>query len=130
MITILHAESSLGWGGQERRTLRELLGLSGDSFSAILACQPESRIGEEARNKNVLVEMIKMRGNFDPLAVARFLWMVHHYSVEIVHTHSSADSWMASTAAKSGEKSWFSRRLSIYSRRTLGHIYSRISGKI
>jgi len=32
--------------------------------------------------------------------------------------------------AKSGEKSWFSRRLSIYSRRTLGHIYSRISGKI
>ncbi len=32
--------------------------------------------------------------------------------------------------AKSGEESWFSRRLSIYSRRTLGHIYSRISGKI
>ncbi len=32
--------------------------------------------------------------------------------------------------AKSGEASWFSRRLSIYSRRTLGQIYSRISGKI
>jgi peptidoglycan/xylan/chitin deacetylase (PgdA/CDA1 family) len=32
--------------------------------------------------------------------------------------------------AKSGEGSWFSRRLSIYSRRTLGHLYSRISGKI
>jgi peptidoglycan/xylan/chitin deacetylase (PgdA/CDA1 family) len=32
--------------------------------------------------------------------------------------------------AKSGEESWFSRRLSIYSRRTLGHIYSRIAGKI
>jgi peptidoglycan/xylan/chitin deacetylase (PgdA/CDA1 family) len=32
--------------------------------------------------------------------------------------------------AKSGEAGWFSRRLSIYSRRTLGQIYSRISGKI
>ena len=32
--------------------------------------------------------------------------------------------------AKSGEGGWFSRRLSIYSRRSLGHIYSRISGKI
>ena len=100
MITILHTESSLGWGGQERRTLRELLGLSGDSFRAILACQPESRIGEEARKRKLSVEIAKMRGNFDPLAVARFLWLVHHYSVDIVHTHSSADSWMASTAAK------------------------------
>jgi peptidoglycan/xylan/chitin deacetylase (PgdA/CDA1 family) len=32
--------------------------------------------------------------------------------------------------AKSGEAGWFSRRLSIYSRRTLGQIYSRISGKL
>ena len=100
MITILHTESSLGWGGQERRTLREIMGLSRDSFRPILACQPESRIGEEARKRQLRVEIVKMRGNFDPLAVARLLWMVHHYSVDIVHTHSSADSWMASTAAK------------------------------
>jgi peptidoglycan/xylan/chitin deacetylase (PgdA/CDA1 family) len=32
--------------------------------------------------------------------------------------------------AKSGEGNWFSRRLSIYSRPSLGRIYSRISGKI
>jgi peptidoglycan/xylan/chitin deacetylase (PgdA/CDA1 family) len=32
--------------------------------------------------------------------------------------------------AKSGDKGWFSRRLSIYSNRTLGFLYSRISGKI
>ncbi|NWF55786.1 MAG: glycosyltransferase family 4 protein [Syntrophaceae bacterium] len=100
LITILHTESSLGWGGQERRTLRELLGLSKDAFRPILACQPESRIGQEAREKKIQVEMVKMRGNFDPLAVARFVWMIHHHSVDVVHTHSSADSWMASTAAK------------------------------
>jgi glycosyltransferase involved in cell wall biosynthesis len=76
------------------------MGLSSGSFRPILTCQPESRIGEEARKKKLLVEFVKMRGNFDPLAVARFLWLVHHYSVDIIHTHSSADSWMASTAAK------------------------------
>ena len=32
--------------------------------------------------------------------------------------------------AKSGDGGWFSRRLSIYSRRTLGYVYSRISGRI
>jgi peptidoglycan/xylan/chitin deacetylase (PgdA/CDA1 family) len=37
---------------------------------------------------------------------------------------------MKRIVAKSGEEGWFSRRLGIYSRRTLGHIYSRISGKI
>jgi glycosyltransferase involved in cell wall biosynthesis len=100
LITILHTESSLGWGGQEKRTLRELEGLSCDSFRPILACQPDSRIGVEARKRQLRVGIVKMRGNFDPLAVARLLWMIHHYSAEIVHTHSSADSWMASTAAK------------------------------
>jgi peptidoglycan/xylan/chitin deacetylase (PgdA/CDA1 family) len=32
--------------------------------------------------------------------------------------------------AKSGDKGWFSKRLSIYSNRAMGHIYSRIAGKI
>lgn len=32
--------------------------------------------------------------------------------------------------AKCGDKGWFSRRLSIYSHRAMGHIYSRIAGKI
>jgi glycosyltransferase involved in cell wall biosynthesis len=100
LITILHTESSLGWGGQERRTLRELLGLSREAFRPLLACQPESRIGEEARKRDLPVATVKMRGNFDPLAVGRLWSLIHRHSVDIVHTHSSADSWMASTAAR------------------------------
>ena len=100
LITILHTESSLGWGGQERRTLRELSGLSREEFKPLLACQPESRIGEEARRRNLPVEPVRMRGNFDPLAVARFWGLIRRRSVDIVHTHSSADSWMASAAAR------------------------------
>jgi hypothetical protein len=53
VITILHTESSLGWGGQERRIMRELLGLSRDAFRPVLACRPESRIAEKARKDNL-----------------------------------------------------------------------------
>jgi glycosyltransferase involved in cell wall biosynthesis len=100
MITILHTESSLGWGGQEKRILRELLGLSRESFRPLLACQPESRIGQNAEALGLQVDYLKMRANIDPLAVFQFLRMFHHHKVDIVHTHSSADSWMAATAAK------------------------------
>jgi len=100
LITVLHTESSLGWGGQERRTLRELLGLSREAFRPLLACQSESRIGEEARKRDLPVATVKMRGNFDPLAVGRLWGLIRRHSVDIVHTHSSADSWMASTAAR------------------------------
>ncbi len=100
MITILHTESSLGWGGQEKRTLRELLGLPRNSFRAMLACPPEARIGTNARQEGVHVESVKIRANFDPLAVLQFMRMYTRQGVDIVHTHSLADSWSASTAAK------------------------------
>ena len=100
VITILHTESSLGWGGQEKRVMRELLGLSQESFRPLLACQSGSRIGENAQAQGLRVEYVEMRTNFNPLAVAHFIRLYHRYSVDIVHTHSSADSWMASTAAK------------------------------
>ena len=100
MITVLHTESSLAWGGQEKRTMRELLGLSRESFRPLLACRPGSRIGANAESRGIPVEYVTMRGNFDPLAVARFVGLYSRSAVDIVHTHSSADSWMAGTAAK------------------------------
>ena len=100
MITILHSESSLGWGGQERRTMRELTSLSRERFRPLLACRPESKIGEKALAQGLQVESVRIRGNFDPIAVARFMGLYRRHSVDIVHTHSSADSWIASTAAK------------------------------
>lgn len=80
--------------------MRELLGISRNSFRPLLACRPGSRIGENAEAHGLAVEYIRMRGNFDPGAVARLIRLYRRHAVDIVHTHSSADSWMASTAAK------------------------------
>jgi glycosyltransferase involved in cell wall biosynthesis len=100
LITILHTESSLGWGGQERRTIRELTSLSRERYRPLLACRPESKIGEKALARGLEVEYVNMRGNFDPIAVAHLIRLYRRCSVDIVHTHSTADSWIASTAGK------------------------------
>ena len=100
MIRVLHTESSLGWGGQEKRILREILGLSRPAFQPFLICRPGSRLGDEARAAGVQVEFLRMRGNFDPIAVGRLVNFYFRKKIDIVHTHSSADSWIASAAAK------------------------------
>lgn len=100
MIRVLHTESSLGWGGQEKRILREILGLSPQEFRPQLICRPGSRIGAEAKAAGAEVGFLPMRGNFDPLAAARLAGIYRREKIDIVHTHSSADSWIASAAAK------------------------------
>jgi glycosyltransferase involved in cell wall biosynthesis len=100
LITILHTESSQGWGGQERRTIRELTSLSRERFRPLLACRPGSKIGEKALARGLEVEYVNIRGNFDPIAVVHFMKLYRRCSVDIVHTHSTADSWSASTAGK------------------------------
>ncbi len=100
MIRILHTESSLGWGGQEMRILREFRGLDRKAFFPLLACQPESRIRHQAAEEGFEVDLLRIRGNIDPLAVWGFMRLFRKRSVDIVHTHSNADSWNASLAAK------------------------------
>ena len=96
----MHTESSLGWGGQEMRIMRELVGLSRDSFRPLLVCQPDSQFAKKAEAQEIDTELVKMRGNIDPLSVIKFIRLYHRRKVDIVHTHSNADSWNASIAAK------------------------------
>jgi len=65
MPTILHAESSLGRGGQEIRTLAETRWLIGHGWNALIACQPNSLLFREARAAAVPVEPIRMRSATD-----------------------------------------------------------------
>jgi glycosyltransferase involved in cell wall biosynthesis len=82
------------------RIMREMTSLPRDAFRLLLACQPESQIGEKARAQGFSVEFVKMRGNIDPLAVLALIRIYRRHGVDIVHSHSNADSWNASIAAK------------------------------
>ena len=47
--SILHTESSLGWGGQERRILVEALAMRQRGHRLALACDPRGELYHRAR---------------------------------------------------------------------------------
>jgi len=99
-LTILHTEASLGFGGQERRILRELEGLDPKRFRGLLACQPGSRLGAVTEERKIPTIRLRMRSAYDPVAFARILRLLRRERVDIVHAHSSRDAWLAGAAGK------------------------------
>jgi glycosyltransferase involved in cell wall biosynthesis len=98
---ILHTESSVGFGGQEIRVLGETRWLLAHGWSALIACQPGSRLRDEARAAGLPVTAIAMRSVLDVPALLALRRLMRTRRVGLVHTHSSIDSWLATAAAKS-----------------------------
>ena len=99
-IKILHTESSAGWGGQEKRILRELTGLSVMGFNLSLACPIGSPLALEAATRNIPVYPIEFHRSVDLRAIFSLRRLLRKHGFHIVHTHSSLDSWNAGLAAR------------------------------
>lgn len=94
-LTILHTESSCGWGGQEIRILTEARGMIERGHQVGLFCPAHAPIFEKARELEIDVFTGPIeKKNIDALKTA-FKWM-KRYRVDIVNTHSSTDSWLFS----------------------------------
>jgi glycosyltransferase involved in cell wall biosynthesis len=91
---VLHVEASTGFGGQEIRVLNESRWLLDHGWGALLACQPASRMASEARAVGVPTLGLRMRGAFDGLALFHLYRVVPRLGVDLIHTHSSVDSWL------------------------------------
>lgn len=100
-LTVLHTESSLGWGGQENRTLNEMLTLREMGHGAVLACQPGAKLGVRAREAGFEVHEIPMRGVLDIPAMRALRRVMRQASVDVLNTHSSKDTLVAGLAARS-----------------------------
>lgn len=99
-LTIVHTESSLGWGGQERRILRELELMHSRRHRVFLIAPERSEIFKQAsrrmlpavpgrfERKHFIQEVLQLRAIFKKLGP------------DIVATHSSRDGWVAGLAAK------------------------------
>lgn len=99
-ITVLHTEASLGFGGQERRILRELEGLDPARFRGLLLCQPGSKLGHVTEERKIPTIWLKMRSAYDPVAFIQILRLLKRERVDIIHAHSSRDAWLAGAAGK------------------------------
>ena len=96
-LSIVHTESSLGWGGQEIRILSESQGLIARGHEVKLVTPPEARIFAEAPAWGVPrfpMPIAKKR-----LTGLKFLmeWLRDN-PCDVVSTHSSTDSWLAALA--------------------------------
>jgi hypothetical protein len=98
MFSILHTEASRGWGGQEIRIVQESLKFTEVRYRVLIACQKGSKIAEEARIAGLPVHIIHMRHFLDPLAIGRLIRLIKAEKIDIIHTHSSKDSWLAGIA--------------------------------
>ncbi len=104
-ITVLHTESSKGWGGQEVRTFRESVGLTRLGVRIIILCQPGSVLGEKAEAAGIEVKTCVMKKSYDVFAVKRIMKLIKDENIDIVNTHSGRDTLLAGVAGRlSGRK--------------------------
>lgn len=100
MLTVIHTESSKGWGGQEQRTLREVLGLKRLGHRPVILCPPDAELGRRAEAAGIEVLHAPMRKNFDLPAIFRIMRIVRELRADVINTHSGKDSFLAGIAGR------------------------------
>ncbi len=121
MASILHTESSMGWGGQEVRILTESQGMLRRGHDVMIAAQAGSGILQRAQEYGVPTVAVPLRGAGDIGGINAIRRLCQTRRFQIVNTHSSADSWCAGIGARlAGRKVIRTRHLSIAVKRNLG----------
>ena len=96
-LSVVHTESSLGWGGQEIRILAEAQGLIRRGHEVTLLCPREARIFAEAAGWGVPAVALPI-GRKRVAALRALLEWFRDNRRDVVNTHSSTDSWLAALA--------------------------------
>jgi glycosyltransferase involved in cell wall biosynthesis len=96
-LSILHTESSLGWGGQEIRVLTEAAGVARRGHEVLLAAPAQSRIFAEAARFGVKARAVPIsrKGARGVMALRQ---LIARSAFDVVNTHSSTDTWLAALA--------------------------------
>lgn len=97
---ILHTEWSSGWGGQEIRIVAEMRAFRSRGYPMQLACRDGSRIAAEAAQAGFTVHRLAFRGPLDAFTIGRLMRLIAQQRVDVIHTHSSIDSWCGGIAGR------------------------------
>jgi len=135
-LNIIHTESQPGRGGQTLRVLREAQGLAARGHQVAVACRPDSALAEMARDAGLSVYRFAFprRGFFSPGLIWRLYRLFRKLRPDVVHTHTSIDSWAAGLAARLAKVPVVVRTRHIQAPVTAGLfnrlLYGRIADKI
>ncbi|MBV9463687.1 MAG: glycosyltransferase, partial [Verrucomicrobiae bacterium] len=98
IFSVVHTESSLGWGGQERRIVFEMERFRDLGHRVRLAAAPRSEIARRARQRGIEVREYSFERSRWPRELPQLRQMLREFSPEVLATHSSRDGWMAGLA--------------------------------
>jgi glycosyltransferase involved in cell wall biosynthesis len=135
-LHILHSESATGWGGQEIRILQESNLLLERGHRVSIVCQPESFMWNKCKSiasSNFNCYPLSMKSPVNPFSLARLFRILKKAKPDVIHTHSSIDSWLAGSVAQFvGIPVIRSRHISIPIKSVFPNnwLYSRIPKKI
>ncbi|MBI5787449.1 MAG: glycosyltransferase family 4 protein [Candidatus Schekmanbacteria bacterium] len=104
MFTVIHTESSEGWGGQENRTLQEAIGLKKLGARVLIFCQPNSKLAIKAKAEGLEVFACPIRQSYDLVAIKRLLDLIKTENIDIINTHSGKDSLLGAIAGRLSRK--------------------------
>jgi glycosyltransferase involved in cell wall biosynthesis len=92
--TILHTESSLGWGGQEHRIFAEARIMRDRGHRLLIVCDPIGELYRRATKEGLLVFPMKFGGKANFAAWLGLRRLLLQERVDLLNTHSSLDSWV------------------------------------
>lgn len=98
MIKILELESSKGWGGQEKRTVRLVNNLDKKEFIVFWGVQPDSKLYKNKDSINATFIPLTINKSYDFFAIKRVVDIVKKYNIDIISTHSGKDGWVGAIA--------------------------------
>ena len=103
LLHILHTEAAAGWGGQEIRVLQETRLLLERGHRVSLICQAGSPLEERAKSiSNALFHLIpiSMKSALSSWVFLTLYRYVSKNNLDVIHTHSSVDSWLGGVVGK------------------------------
>ncbi|HBC6052196.1 glycosyltransferase family 4 protein [Proteus mirabilis] len=102
VLSILHTESSCGWGGQEIRILTESQGMVQRGHHVTLVCCPNSKIAKAAPDYGIEVVTLPIEKKRGSALMALRNWLkFHRQQFDVINTHSSTDAWLVALSCAS-----------------------------
>ena len=103
LLHILHTEAAAGWGGQEIRVLQETQLLLERGYKVSLVCHADSPLETRAKsifNLRFQLLAIPMKSALSLKVFFNLCRYISKNNIDVIHTHSSVDSWLGGVAGK------------------------------
>lgn len=90
-LSILHAEFSANWGGQEFRVIEQMEWLRRAGHKVGLACRPNSEVAAWAMKRDLPVHPLVFRGVYNPLSMVRARSLIRREGYQVADCHGLRD---------------------------------------